>query len=192
LGVVNPNSLVCPPPRYPAREVVRRDRLAFEHELRAGLEIDAPHCQKFSRETAFCCLFQVMAGTLFVRPSLLDNMPSMLRGNDRIVLPPGCAPSLARIRSLFGLFGARLALSGRAGSLRLRLGFFRSAHILCHRRGLAHRFYSSYAGFWVIRPDQAARFSATLVATPSVNVTPSMSKGNWFAPFRRRHVLAAA
>uniref|UniRef100_UPI0013008DD6 hypothetical protein n=1 Tax=Pelagibacterium sediminicola TaxID=2248761 RepID=UPI0013008DD6 len=42
----------------------------------------------------------------------------------------------------------------------------------------------SYAGFWVIRPDQAARFSATLVATPSVNVTPSMSKGNWFAPFR--------
>lgn len=50
----------------------------------------------------------------------------------------------------------------------------------------------SYTGFWVIRPDQAARFSATLVATPSVNVTPSMSKGNWFAPFRRRHVLAAA
>ena len=51
---------------------------------------------------------------------------------------------------------------------------------------------ASYTGFWVIRPDQAARFSAPLVATPSVNVTPSMSKGNWFAPFRRRHVLAAA
>ena len=50
----------------------------------------------------------------------------------------------------------------------------------------------SYAGFWVMRPDQAARFSATLVATPSVNVTPSMTNGNWFAPFRRRHVLAAA
>ena len=33
---------------------------------------------------------------------------------------------------------------------------------------------------------------ATLAATPSVNVTPSMTKGNWFAPFRRRHVLAAA
>jgi len=51
---------------------------------------------------------------------------------------------------------------------------------------------SSYAGFWVTGPDQAARFSATLLAIPSVNVTPSMTKGNWFAPFRRRHVLAAA
>lgn len=50
----------------------------------------------------------------------------------------------------------------------------------------------SYAGIWVTRPNQAARFSATLAATPSVNVTPSMTKGNWFAPFRRRHVLAAA
>ena len=51
---------------------------------------------------------------------------------------------------------------------------------------------ASYAGIWVTRPNQAARFSATLAATPSVNVTPSMTKGNWFAPFRRRHVLAAA
>lgn len=50
----------------------------------------------------------------------------------------------------------------------------------------------SYARVWVTRPNQAARFSATLAATPSVNVTPSMTKGNWFAPFRRRHVLAAA
>ncbi len=50
----------------------------------------------------------------------------------------------------------------------------------------------SYAGFWVTRRDQAARFSVSFVATPSVNVTPSMTKGNWFAPFRRRHVLAAA
>ncbi len=49
-------------------------------------------------------------------------------------------------------------------------------------------FLGSYAGFWVARPDQAARFSVTLWATPSVNVTPSMTKGNWFAPFRRRHV----
>ena len=50
----------------------------------------------------------------------------------------------------------------------------------------------SYAGIWVTRPDQAARFSAALWATPSVNVTPSMTKGNWLAPLRRRHVLAAA
>ena len=50
----------------------------------------------------------------------------------------------------------------------------------------------SYAGFWVIRPDQAARFSVSASATPSVNVAPSMTIGNWFAPFRRCHVFAAA
>ena len=49
----------------------------------------------------------------------------------------------------------------------------------------------SYAGTWVTQPDQAARFSAPLAATPSVNLTPSMTIGNRFAPFRRRHVLAA-
>lgn len=53
-------------------------------------------------------------------------------------------------------------------------------------------FNRSYAGFWVTGPDQAARFSAALSATPSVNVTPSITKGNWFAPFRRRQVFAAA
>jgi len=45
---------------------------------------------------------------------------------------------------------------------------------------------ASYAGFWV------TRLSVSFVATPSVNVRPLMTKGNWFAPFRRRHVLAAA
>jgi len=50
----------------------------------------------------------------------------------------------------------------------------------------------SYAGFWVIRPDQAARFSVPFTATPLVNLTPSMTIGNCFAPFRRRHVFAAA
>ena len=50
----------------------------------------------------------------------------------------------------------------------------------------------SYAGIWVMRPDQAARFLVSRAATPSVNVMPSMSKGNWFAPFRRRQVLAVA
>jgi len=50
----------------------------------------------------------------------------------------------------------------------------------------------SYAGFWVMRPDQAARFSVSFAATPSVNVTPSMTKGNWLAPRSRRHVFAAA
>ena len=49
----------------------------------------------------------------------------------------------------------------------------------------------SYAEIWVMRLDHAARFSVSFSATPSVNVTPSMTKGNWFAPFRRRHVLAA-
>ena len=58
--------------------------------------------------------------------------------------------------------------------------------------GYEYLIKKSYAGVWVTRPNQAARFSATLAATPSVNVTPSMTKGNWFAPFRRRHVLAAA
>jgi len=50
----------------------------------------------------------------------------------------------------------------------------------------------SYARIWVTRPDQAARVSVSRAATPSVNVTPSMTCGNWFAPFRRRHVFAAA
>ncbi len=36
----------------------------------------------------------------------------------------------------------------------------------------------SYAGIWVTRPDQAARFAVSFAATPSLNVTPSMSKGN--------------
>jgi len=48
-----------------------------------------------------------------------------------------------------------------------------------------------YAGIWVTRPDQAARFAASLAATPSVNLTASMTIGNRFAPFRRRQVLAA-
>ena len=50
----------------------------------------------------------------------------------------------------------------------------------------------SYARIWVTRLDQAARVSVSRAATPSVNVTPSMTCGNWFAPFRRRHVFAAA
>src|SRR6056297_3385317 len=52
--------------------------------------------------------------------------------------------------------------------------------------------YPSYAETWVTRPDQAARLVVSVSATPSVNVTPSMTIGNWFAPFRRRHVFAAA
>ena len=54
------------------------------------------------------------------------------------------------------------------------------------------RISSSYARFWVTRLDQAARFSVSFAATPSVNVTPRVTKGNWFAPFRRRQVFAAA
>jgi hypothetical protein len=44
----------------------------------------------------------------------------------------------------------------------------------------------------VTRLDQAARLVAARSATLSVNVTPSMTKGSWFAPFRRRHVFTAA
>jgi len=44
----------------------------------------------------------------------------------------------------------------------------------------------------VTRLDRAARFLVSFAATPPVNVTPSMTKGNWFAPFRRRLVFAAA
>ena len=43
------------------------------------------------------------------------------------------------------------------------------------------------------RRDQAALVLAgSLLATPSVNLTPSMTRGNWFAPFRRRHFFDAA
>ena len=37
------------------------------------------------------------------------------------------------------------------------------------------------------RPDQAARFAASPMATPSVNLMPSTTRGNWLAPFSRRH-----
>jgi len=43
----------------------------------------------------------------------------------------------------------------------------------------------SHAVIRVTRPDQAARFAVSFVATPSVNVTPSMTKGNWFSPALR-------
>jgi hypothetical protein len=49
----------------------------------------------------------------------------------------------------------------------------------------------SYARIWVTRPDQAARVSVARTAPPSVHVTPLKTRGNWFAPSRRRHVFAA-
>jgi len=55
--------------------------------------------------------------------------------------------------------------------------------LLCHG-------WKSYARIWVTRFDQAARFLASM--TPSVNLTPSITIGNWLAPFRRRHPFAAA
>ncbi len=40
---------------------------------------------------------------------------------------------------------------------------------------------------------QAARFSASSVAsTPSLNLVPSMTFGNWFLPLRRSHFFDAA
>ncbi len=50
----------------------------------------------------------------------------------------------------------------------------------------------SYGRIWVTRADQAARFVASVSATPSVNLTPSMIIGKWLAPFRRRHPFDAA
>ena len=50
----------------------------------------------------------------------------------------------------------------------------------------------SCAGYWVTRLDQSARISVLFAATLLVIVTPSTTFGNWFAPFRRRHVFTAA
>jgi hypothetical protein len=51
----------------------------------------------------------------------------------------------------------------------------------------------SYGRFWVTRLDQAARLWSSLCwATPSVNVTPSMTRGNWFVPLSLRHFFDAA
>ena len=47
-----------------------------------------------------------------------------------------------------------------------------AAHLGCSVRKWAKL---SYARIWVTRPDQAARVSVSRVATPSVNVTPSMT-----------------
>lgn len=44
-----------------------------------------------------------------------------------------------------------------------------------------------------MRLDQAARLSlASSKATPSVNLTPSITRGNWFRPFSFRHFCDAA
>jgi hypothetical protein len=41
--------------------------------------------------------------------------------------------------------------------------------------------------------DQAARFAGTLMTSmPSWNLTPPMTFGNWFVPFKRRQVFDAA
>lgn len=41
--------------------------------------------------------------------------------------------------------------------------------------------------------SQAARFSASsFTSTPSLNLIPSMTFGNWFLPLRRSHFLDAA
>jgi hypothetical protein len=47
----------------------------------------------------------------------------------------------------------------------------------------------SYGWSWVTRPDQAARVSASSTATPSENLMPSTTRGNWHAPFSRHHFL---
>jgi len=49
---------------------------------------------------------------------------------------------------------------------------------ICGSAYWGRRFRESYAGIWVTQPDQAARFAVSFSATPSVNVTPSMTKGN--------------
>ncbi|TCS19044.1 integrase-like protein [Acidomonas methanolica] len=43
--------------------------------------------------------------------------------------------------------------------------------------------FRSYARIWVTRSDQAALcVMASVLATPLVKTTPSMMRGNWFAP----------
>ena len=49
----------------------------------------------------------------------------------------------------------------------------------------------SPGGIWMTRFDHAARFSVAFEATLSVNTAPPVTKGNCFAPVRRRHVFAA-
>ncbi|WP_442880762.1 hypothetical protein [Aurantimonas sp. C2-5-R2] len=89
----------------------------------------------------------------------------------------------------------RLARTDMLTGLANRWAFFPEAEVILADRTTDSVFavlMMSYGRFWVTRLDQAARLSALCVATPSVNVTPSMTIGNWFAPFRRRHVFAAA
>ncbi|BAJ80342.1 hypothetical protein ACMV_09950 [Acidiphilium multivorum AIU301] len=51
----------------------------------------------------------------------------------------------------------------------------------------------SYGGIWVTRRDQAARlWVASDCATPSLNLTPSMTRGNWLVPLSLRHFFEAA
>ena len=51
----------------------------------------------------------------------------------------------------------------------------------------------SYGGIWVTGRDQAARLCvASACATPSLNLTPSMTRGNWLVPLSLRHFFEAA
>ena len=56
---------------------------------------------------------------------------------------------------------------------------------VCHERELCREL-----GDAVIRRRSAA--GVLMTSTPSVNVTPWMTLGNWFSPFSWRQVLAAA
>lgn len=57
----------------------------------------------------------------------------------------------------------------------------------------AVRSLRSYGGIWVTRRDQAARlWVASDCATPSLNLTPSMTRGNWLVPLSLRHFFEAA
>ena len=79
--------------------------------------------------------------------------------------------------------------SGRSAETHVRYGY-RRVHVMLRREGWevnakrVYRIYRelSYGENWVTRPDQAARVSASLEATPSVNLMPSTTRGNWFAP----------
>jgi hypothetical protein len=46
-----------------------------------------------------------------------------------------------------------------------------------------------YARSWVTHPDQAGRFLVPFAVTPSVAVTPWMTRGNWFTPYHAKIAL---
>jgi len=90
------------------------------------------------------------------------------------------------VESLYHLIGLGWAvpdfctLSRRQKTLKVNIpcrGSDGPLHLLVDGTGI--KVEGSYAGIWVTRPDQAALvLTGSRLATPSVNLTPSMTGGN--------------